>query len=49
MPGHPDEQVHETATGAALKTVEAHKEPQDLVFYAGWVRSCSSLPRSELH
>lgn len=39
MPGLPDEHIHEHATGVALKTVDAHKEPQDLVFYAGcqWV------------
>ncbi|KAF7968621.1 hypothetical protein HWV62_11740 [Athelia sp. TMB] len=27
----PDQHIHETATGAALKTVEAHSEQQDLV------------------
>ncbi|KZP28522.1 glutathione-S-transferase [Athelia psychrophila] len=32
----PDAQIHEHATGVALKTVEAHSEPQDLVFYSGW-------------
>lgn len=26
------------ATGAALATAEAHKDPQDLIFYSGWVR-----------
>ena len=30
------------ATGEAAKTVAKHTEPQELVFYAGWV--CSSLP-----
>ncbi|KAJ7647721.1 glutathione-S-transferase [Roridomyces roridus] len=32
------------ATGAALKTVEAHQEPQDLVFYSGWF--CPFVQRS---
>jgi hypothetical protein len=33
----PDEDIFPHATGAALSTVEAHKEHQELVFYAGWV------------
>jgi hypothetical protein len=36
----PDEQIFPHATGNAISTVEAHKEPQELIFYAGWV-SCS--------
>ncbi|KAJ7617333.1 glutathione-S-transferase [Roridomyces roridus] len=32
------------ATDAALKTVEAHQDPQDLVFYAAWF--CPSAQRS---
>ena len=31
--------IHPHATGRALQTVEAHQEPQELVFYAGWVRT----------
>jgi hypothetical protein len=33
----PDEQLFPHATGNAISTVEAHKEPQELIFYAGWV------------
>ncbi|EJF57539.1 glutathione-S-transferase [Dichomitus squalens LYAD-421 SS1] len=32
----PDDKILPHATGEAAKTVEKHKEPQDLVFYAGW-------------
>jgi len=36
----PDAHIHPTATGKALKTVEAHSKPTDngdgLIFYAGW-------------
>ncbi|KAJ7743826.1 glutathione-S-transferase [Mycena metata] len=32
----PDEQIFPHATGNAVSTVEAHKDPQELVFYAGW-------------
>lgn len=32
----PDAQIHPVATGEAIKTVEAHQDPQDLVFYSGW-------------
>ncbi|KAJ7496836.1 glutathione-S-transferase [Mycena latifolia] len=32
----PDEKIFPHATGTALSTVEAHKEPQELIFYAGW-------------
>ena len=35
--GSPDEKIHPVATGRAAKTVEQHQEPQDLVFYSGWV------------
>ena len=33
----PDQQIHPHATGRAAQTVEQHQEPQDLVFYSGWV------------
>jgi len=32
----PDQKIHPHATGEAQKLVEAHSEPQDLVFHAGW-------------
>ena len=35
----PDVQIFPTATGAAAKTVEAHQDPQELIFYSGWVRT----------
>ncbi|KAL0955839.1 hypothetical protein HGRIS_002041 [Hohenbuehelia grisea] len=41
--GIPDEHIHPTATGLAAETVQRHQEPQDLVFYAGWVRNKLSL------
>lgn len=31
----PDASIHPTATGQAKDTVDAHKDPQDLVFYSG--------------
>lgn len=31
----PDAQIHPTATGKAIKIVEAHQDPQDFVFYSG--------------
>lgn len=31
----PDAQIHPVATGNAIKIVEAHQEPQELVFYSG--------------
>jgi glutathione S-transferase len=34
--GMPDENIHPHATGAALETVNAHQEPQDIVFWSGW-------------
>lgn len=34
----PDVQIFPHATGQAIKTVEAHQDPQELIFYAGWVR-----------
>lgn len=33
----PDEHIHPSATGLAAQTVEKHQEPQEIVFYAGWV------------
>ena len=39
--GYPDEDVYPTATGRALETVKQHESPQDLVFWAGWVRGTS--------
>ena len=35
----PDEQIFPYATGAAAETVEKHQQPQDVIFYAGWVRT----------
>ena len=32
-----EQKIHPHATGLAAKTVEAHQQPQDLVFYSGWV------------
>jgi len=32
----PDADIFPHATGEALKTVEQHQEPQDLVFWSGW-------------
>lgn len=32
----PDQDIFPHATGAAAKTVEAHQDPQDVVFYSGW-------------
>lgn len=32
----PDAKIHPTATAEAKKTVDAHQEPQDFVFYSGW-------------
>ncbi|KAJ6491786.1 glutathione-S-transferase [Mycena vitilis] len=40
----PDEQIFPHATGNAISTVEAHKEPQELIFYAGWF--CPFVQRS---
>jgi glutathione S-transferase len=42
--GMPDENVHPHATGNAAKTVEAHQEPQGLIFYSGWF--CPFVQRS---
>jgi glutathione S-transferase len=39
----PDEQIFPHATGNAISTVEAHKEPQELIFYSGWVRRSTSF------
>lgn len=42
--GIPDEQIHPVATGEAAKTVTTHQQIQELIFYAGWVRSIIKLP-----
>ena len=42
----PDAQIHPVATGKAIKTVEAHQDPQDLVFYSG--RHAQPVIRPEL-
>ena len=34
---NPDAQIYPHATGAAAEVVKLHQEPQDLVFWAGWV------------
>lgn len=36
---HPDQNIHDRATGAAAATVAQHQDAQPLVFYAGWVRA----------
>lgn len=36
----PDAKIHPVATGRAADTVAKHQEPQELVFYAGWVNLC---------
>lgn len=33
----PDENVHPTATGLAKQTVDAHQDPQEIVFWSAWV------------
>lgn len=33
----PDEDIHPVATGPAAQTVAEHQDPQDLVFWSGWV------------
>ena len=40
----PDEQIFPHVTSEAAKTVEKHQEPQDLLFYAGWVLAWINLP-----
>ncbi|KAJ7273821.1 glutathione-S-transferase [Mycena rebaudengoi] len=40
----PDAQIFPRTTGAAVATVEAHKEPQELTFYAAWF--CPFVQRS---
>ena len=37
MSGIPDQKIFPHATGKAAETVAKHQDPQDLVFYAGWV------------
>jgi glutathione S-transferase len=32
-----DENIHPHATGLAAKTVEAHQDKQNFVFWSGWV------------
>jgi glutathione S-transferase len=32
----PDKSIYDRATGAALKTVEAHSQPNDLKCYFSW-------------
>ena len=47
--GLPDENIHPHATGRAATTVAEHQEPQDLIFYSGWVRATEpSLAEVEL-
>lgn len=38
MSGIPDQQIFPHATGKAAETVAKHQDPQELTFYAGWVR-----------
>ena len=45
----PDASINPHATGPALKIVEAHSAPQDLVFYAGWCASPPLLPAHKSH
>lgn len=40
--GLPDENIHPHATSRAATTVAEHQEPQDLIFYSGWVRTANS-------
>ncbi|KAJ6497564.1 glutathione-S-transferase [Mycena sanguinolenta] len=40
----PDEQIFPHATGNAKLTVDAHQEPQELIFYSGWF--CPYVQRS---
>ena len=35
----PDADVYPTATGIAKKTVDAHQDPKDIVFWSAWVRT----------
>ena len=35
----PDEKIYPEATGEAAKVVALHQDPQELVFYSGWVSS----------
>lgn len=36
--GIPEENIYPHATGPAEHLVAKHQEPQELIFYAGWVR-----------
>ena len=38
----PDEKIYPHATGRAAETVAKHQDPQELVFYSGWVRDNES-------
>ena len=40
----PDAQIYPHATGAAAEVVKLHQEPQDLVFWAGWVGALFRSP-----
>lgn len=42
--GVPDEHIHPHATGHAAKTVAAHQDSQEIVFYGGWF--CPFVQRS---
>lgn len=39
----PDANIFPHATNEAAKTVEKHQEPQDLVFWSGWVKFAHCL------
>lgn len=39
----PDADIHPVATGSAAETVAKHQDPQELVFYSGWVRGHKPL------
>lgn len=38
-----DGDIHPVSTGAAADTVAAHQQPQELVFYAGWVSEKNNM------
>ena len=42
--GIPDEHIYPHATGHAAKTVAAHQDPQEVIFYSGWF--CPFVQRS---
>lgn len=39
---HPDADIHDRATGPAADTVAKHQDPQDIVFWSGWVSRLQS-------